>query len=121
MRTVLAIILLSTIALPCLAELSNQDIEQVRQIIHGELEPIKLDVAEIKSKMATEEWLEERLGITERAEAERGMSTGIWIAIIIGGIICGALIILGVIFSVLIVKAAPWRHSGPSKTWFKIP
>ena len=119
-RTVLAIILLCTIALPCLAELTGQDIEQVRQVIREELEPVKADVAEIKGKMVTEEWLEERLGITERAEEKRGMSRGIWIVIIIGGTICGALIVLGIIFSILIIKAAPWRGSGHSK-WLKIP
>ncbi|RLI78000.1 hypothetical protein DRP07_11515, partial [Archaeoglobales archaeon] len=41
-----------SVALPALAELTKED---VVQIIRTELEPIKLDIAEMKGKMATKD------------------------------------------------------------------
>ena len=59
MKTALAVALLFVIALPSFAELTRQDVEQ---IIRSELEPIKkeitaikLDIAEMKGKMATKD------------------------------------------------------------------
>jgi len=52
MKTALAVALLLAIALPSFAELTRQDVEQ---IIRSELEPIKLDIAEMKGKMATKD------------------------------------------------------------------
>ena len=61
MKNTLAIALLLAIALPSFAELTRQDVEQ---IIRSELEPIKkeitaikLDIAEMKGKMATKDEL----------------------------------------------------------------
>jgi len=51
-RKMIAIILLLSVALPALAELTKED---VVQIIRTELEPIKLDIAEMKGKMATKD------------------------------------------------------------------
>ena len=52
MRTALIFILLFAIALPCFSQLTEQE---VRRIIREELEPIKLDIAEMKGKMATKD------------------------------------------------------------------
>jgi len=43
------------IALPCLAELTQQDLEKIGNLIDRKLEPVKIDVAEMKGKMATKD------------------------------------------------------------------
>ena len=55
MRAVLIITLLFAIALPCFAELTQQDLEKIGNLIDRRLEPIKLDIAEMKGKMATKD------------------------------------------------------------------
>jgi hypothetical protein len=52
MEAILAVLLSLAFALPSFAELTKQDVEQ---IIRQELEPIKLDIAEMKGKMATKD------------------------------------------------------------------
>jgi sensor domain CHASE-containing protein len=51
MRTALIIILLFAIVLPCFAELTDNDIMRIRQLIREELEPIKIEIATIKGDM----------------------------------------------------------------------
>jgi beta-lactamase regulating signal transducer with metallopeptidase domain len=48
MKTALIVTLLCAFALPSFAELTKRDVEQI-------IEPIKLDIAEMKGKMATKE------------------------------------------------------------------
>lgn len=54
MKTILIFILLLAIALPC-SGLTQQDLEQIGWVIDKKLEPIKIDIAEIKGKMATKD------------------------------------------------------------------
>jgi len=51
MRTALIIVLLFAIALPCFAELTQQDLDKIGNLIDRKLEPIKLDIAEMKGDM----------------------------------------------------------------------
>jgi len=52
MKTALAATLLLTLALPSFAQLTKSDVEE---IMRQALEPIKLDIAEMKGKMATKD------------------------------------------------------------------
>lgn len=52
MRAALIIALLFAIALPCFAELTQQDLDRIGNLIDRKLEPVKLDMAEMKGKMA---------------------------------------------------------------------
>jgi flagellar biosynthesis/type III secretory pathway M-ring protein FliF/YscJ len=54
MKTILTFILLFAIALPC-SGLTQQDLEQIERLMDKKLEPIKIDIAEIKGKMATKD------------------------------------------------------------------
>jgi len=54
MKTILTFILLFAIALPC-SGLTQQDLEQIERLIDKKLEPIKIDIANIKGKMATKD------------------------------------------------------------------
>ena len=73
MRIALVITLLFTITLPCFAELTEQDLEKIGNLIDKKLEPIKLeiiaiklDIAEMKAKMVTkDEILAIKLDIVE--------------------------------------------------------
>ena len=62
MKTALAVALLFAIALPSFAELTQQDLDKISVLIDRKLEPIKqeitaikLDIAEMKGKMATKD------------------------------------------------------------------
>lgn len=69
MKTTMTIIMLFTIILPCFAELTQQDLDKISNLIDKKLEPInkeiiaiekdiiaiKLDIAEMKGKMATKD------------------------------------------------------------------
>jgi len=54
MKTILTFILLFAIALPC-SGLTQQDLEQIEHLMDKKLEPIKIDIANIKGKMATKD------------------------------------------------------------------
>ena len=54
MKTTLTFILLFAIVLPC-SGLTQQDLEQIGWLIDKKLEPIEIDIAEIKGKMATKD------------------------------------------------------------------
>ncbi|MBM3240742.1 hypothetical protein FJZ31_31040 [Candidatus Poribacteria bacterium] len=83
MRTVLIIILLFAITLPCFAELTQQDLEKISNLIDRKLEPIKLDVAEMKGKMATkDDLLNMWKDIDGKIDVLYGVTIGILIAII---------------------------------------
>ena len=60
MRFILIFTLLfAIITSPCFAQLTRKDVEQiVRQVVREELEPVKLDVAKMKGKIATKDELE---------------------------------------------------------------
>lgn len=85
-------ILLSVLTLPCLAELTKED---VRQIIREEIEPVKIDIAEMKGKMATKDDLlnmwKDMTGkvdtlhgnITSKIDALYAVTIGVLIAIIV--------------------------------------
>lgn len=52
MKTILALLLLScVIALPVSAELTDTDLDKIRLIIQEEIEPVKIDVANIKGRL----------------------------------------------------------------------
>jgi len=51
----LAVALFFAIALPSFAELTQQDLDKISVLIDRKLEPIKLDIAEMKGKMATKD------------------------------------------------------------------
>ena len=62
MKTALGVLLLLAIALPSFAELTPQDLDKISVLIDRKLEPIKkeitaikLDIAEMKGKMATKD------------------------------------------------------------------
>jgi predicted PurR-regulated permease PerM len=62
MKTALSVVLLLAIALPSFAELTQQDLDKISTLIDRKLEPIKqeitaikLDIAEMKGKMATKD------------------------------------------------------------------
>ena len=75
MKTILTFILLFAIALPC-SGLTQQDLEQIERLIDKKLEPIKIDIANIKGKMATkDDIIEVRTDFTEEINAfQRNMS-----------------------------------------------
>lgn len=51
MRTILIIILLLAIVLPCSAELTQQDLEKIGNLMDRKLEPIKIDIATMKVEL----------------------------------------------------------------------
>lgn len=55
MRTALILILLFVITLPTFAQLTQQDLEKIGNLVDRKLEPVKLDIAEMKGKMATKD------------------------------------------------------------------
>ncbi|MBM3239031.1 hypothetical protein FJZ31_22285 [Candidatus Poribacteria bacterium] len=55
MKTTIIIIIFFTFTFPCIAELTESDIRQIRQIVREEIEPLKIEIAEIKGKMATKD------------------------------------------------------------------
>ena len=75
MKTILTFILLFAIALPC-SGLTQQDLEQIERLMDKKLEPIKIDIANIKGKMATKDDITEvRKDFTEEMNAfQRKMS-----------------------------------------------
>ena len=71
MKTILTFILLFAIALPC-SGLTQQDLEQIERLIDKKLEPIKIDIANIKGKMATkDDIIDLRKDFTEQMNALR--------------------------------------------------
>ena len=95
MRTALIIILLFSITLPCFAQLTKQDVELILQKalepINKEIIAIKLDIAEMKGKMATkDDIIAMRQNLTERMDTlyDRmgtlyGVIIGVLVAIIV--------------------------------------
>ncbi len=72
MKTTLTFILLFAIALPC-SGLTQQDLEQIDRLMDKKLEPIKIDIAYIKGKMATkDDIIEVRKDFTAEMNAFRG-------------------------------------------------
>ena len=78
MKTILTFILLFAIALPCLG-LTQQDLDQIERLMDKKLDPIvkeineiKIDIAEIKGKMATkDDIIDLRKDFTEQMNALR--------------------------------------------------
>ena len=53
--------LLFTLTLPCFGELTEKDVGRIRQIIREEIEPLKIEIATIKGKMATKDDIRKEL------------------------------------------------------------
>ena len=71
MKTILNFILLFAIVLPC-SGLTQQDLDQIERLMDKKLEPIKIDIAYIKGKMATkDDIIEVRKDFTEEMNAFR--------------------------------------------------
>jgi len=71
MKTILTFILLFAIALPC-SGLTQQDLDQIERLMDKKLEPIKIDIANIKGKMATkDDIIAVRKDFTEQMNAFR--------------------------------------------------
>ena len=74
MKTALIIIMLFAFALPCFAELTENDIRQIRQIMREELKPIETRIGNLENKVGV---LETRMGNLEKqiATIEGKMAT----------------------------------------------
>ena len=130
MKAFLIIILLFVIALPCFAQLTRQDMEQIIQKALGpinkeitaikldisemnkEIIAIKLDIAEMKGKMATKDdiigvksdIIATRQNLTERMDTLYGVLIGVLVAIIVA--------ILSIIFTPFLRRWLEGRGQG---------
>jgi len=104
MRIALVVILLFAVMLPCFAELTEQDLEKIGNLIDRKLEPIKLDIAEMKGKMATkDDIIAIRQDLSERMDTLSGRIDTLY-GVIIGVLVAIIVVILSIIFTPFLRK-----------------
>jgi predicted PurR-regulated permease PerM len=119
MRIALVITLLFAVTLPCFAELTEQDLEKIGNLIDRKLEPIKLDIAEMKGKMATkDDIIAIRQDLSERMDTLSGRIDTLY-GVIIGVLVAIIMVILSIIFTPFLRKWIEQREQVRVETEFE--